>query len=162
MTKRKICALGDFAVGKTSLANRIFHNNFSEDYRANIGVRIYSKEVRLAGRIVNVEWWDLPAEDENRRLEMSHLRGASACVLVVDKTRSYTLNTAFNLQQRIQNHFPKLPIILVVNKSDLTDDSEIDEARLTQIEQQGWNVIQTSARLGDKVNIAFIQAISRH
>lgn len=159
---RKICVLGHFAVGKTSLANRFFNNTFSEDYHTDIGVKIYSQEARMRGEIVNVKCWVLPAETENRRLEMSHLRQASACVLVVDKTRSNTLNIALDLGQRIQNKFPNFPFFLVINKSDLTDNSEIDRARLDRIQQQGWRVIQTSARLGTNVKTAFIQAISRH
>ena len=40
---RKLCMLGDFGVGKTSLVARFVHSTFSEKYLTTIGVKVDSK-----------------------------------------------------------------------------------------------------------------------
>ena len=40
MISRKVCMLGGFAVGKTSLVSRFVHSIFSEKYLTTIGVKI--------------------------------------------------------------------------------------------------------------------------
>jgi GTPase SAR1 family protein len=49
MRGKKVCVLGDFAVGKTSLIRRFVNDVFCEDYQATLGVRIDSKSINLAG-----------------------------------------------------------------------------------------------------------------
>ena len=46
MIKKKICMLGAFAVGKTSLVQRYVNSIFSEKYHTTVGVRIEKTQVR--------------------------------------------------------------------------------------------------------------------
>ena len=46
--------------------------------------------------------WDLAGEDDLAQLNVSHLRGASGYILVVDGCRAATLAKAVELQQRIR------------------------------------------------------------
>lgn len=86
---------------------------------------------------------------------MSYLRGASGYLLVVDGTRRYTLDKAFSLQDRVENSIGQVPFILLLNKLDLTDDWEIDDATLDSILQKKWIVIKSSAKTGLGVEEAF-------
>lgn len=43
MSKFKVCMLGAFAVGKTSLVQRYVHSLFSDRYQTTLGVRIDKK-----------------------------------------------------------------------------------------------------------------------
>ena len=43
MIKKKICMLGAFAVGKTSLVQQYVHSIFSEKYQTTVGVKIDKK-----------------------------------------------------------------------------------------------------------------------
>ena len=43
--QKKICLLGDFAVGKTSLVARFVRSMFSEKYQTTVGVKIDKKLV---------------------------------------------------------------------------------------------------------------------
>ena len=52
---RKICLLGDFAVGKTSLVSRYVHNVFSDRYLTTVGVKIDTRVIELSqipGKVV--------------------------------------------------------------------------------------------------------------
>jgi GTPase SAR1 family protein len=45
MIQKKICMLGSFAVGKTSLVRRFVHSLYSDKYHTTIGVKIEKKVV---------------------------------------------------------------------------------------------------------------------
>ena len=45
--KKKICMLGAFGVGKTSLVRSFVESIFSEDYLSTIGVQISQKTVQV-------------------------------------------------------------------------------------------------------------------
>ncbi|MCA9468788.1 MAG: GTP-binding protein, partial [Nitrospira sp.] len=47
MKQKKICLLGGFAVGKTSLVRRLVSGLFSEKYLTTIGVKIDQKMVTI-------------------------------------------------------------------------------------------------------------------
>ncbi|MEO0935774.1 MAG: GTP-binding protein, partial [Cyanobacteria bacterium J06641_2] len=74
---------------------------------------------------------------------------------VVDGTRNSTLQTALELQQRVEGSIGKVPFILVLNKWDLQDEWELDSEKIEAIENQGWTVIKTSAKTGLNVEEIF-------
>ena len=47
MIHKKICLLGGFGVGKTSLVSRFVHSIFSDKYLTTVGVKIDKKSVDL-------------------------------------------------------------------------------------------------------------------
>ena len=155
MIQKKICLVGAFATGKTSLVSRFVKSIYSDIYHSTVGVKIDKKVVKLKEQEVNLILWDIHGEDEFQRLQMSYLRGASGYLLVVDGTRRYTLDKAFSLQDRVENSIGQVPFILLLNKLDLTDDWEIDDATLNTILQKKWIVIKSSAKTGLGVEEAF-------
>ena len=88
MIRKKVCMLGAYAVGKTSLVMRFVKNVFSERYRTTIGVRIHKKELELDGRPFGLLLWDLHGDDEFQEVRDSYLRGAAGFLLVADGTRA--------------------------------------------------------------------------
>ena len=77
---RKICMLGDFGVGKTSLVARFVRNTFSDSYLTTVGVKVDSKEVALAnGQTQKLVVWDIAGKSALDALNLSYLRGASGC-----------------------------------------------------------------------------------
>ena len=161
MIQKKICLVGAFATGKTSLVSRFVKSIYSDIYHSTVGVKIDKKVVKLKEQEVNLILWDIHGEDEFQRLQMSYLRGASGYLLVVDGTRRYTLDKAFSLQDRVENSIGQVPFILLLNKLDLTDDWEIDDATLDSILQKKWIVIKSSAKTGLGVEEAFQKLVEK-
>lgn len=156
MIQKKICMVGAFATGKTSLVSRFVKSIYSEVYHSTVGVKIDKKVINVKEQLVNLILWDLHGEDEFQRVQMSYLRGASGYFLVVDGTRRYTLDKAFSLQQRVESTVGKVPFVLILNKSDLNDEWEIDDVTIENIYQRNWQVIKTSAKTGLGVEQAFL------
>lgn len=160
MIQKKICMLGAFAVGKTSLVARYVQSVFSEKYHTTVGVKIDKKSLTVDGTEITMVLWDLHGEDAFQSVRMSYLRGSSGYLLVADGTRKDTLETALDLQARTESEVGSVPFIFLVNKADLQDNWEIQLDALTELEQRGWTVLQTSAKTGEGVEEAFT-ALSR-
>ncbi|BAY47013.1 small GTP-binding protein [Scytonema sp. HK-05] len=155
MLQKKICMVGAFATGKTSLVSRFVNSIFSDKYQTTVGVKIDKKTVNVGDKELNLILWDLYGEDDFQKVRMSYLRGSSGYLLVVDATRHNTLEKAFNLQNRVEETIGQVPFILVINKSDLADEWEISNSEIDELRQKGWTVIKTSAKSGFGVEKTF-------
>jgi small GTP-binding protein len=159
--QKKICMLGGFSVGKTSLVKRFVESVFSETYLTTVGVKIDKKPVELSDRIVNLILWDLAGEDDISSLRMSYLRGSAGYVLVADGTRPSTLEVALSLRQRVEAEFGPLPFVLLLNKNDLREQWAIRDDDVEDLQRSGWWVQSTSARTGEGVENAFTALADR-
>lgn len=155
MLQKKICMVGAFATGKTSLVAKFVYSIFSENYQTTVGVKIDKKTVIIQDQELNFILWDLFGEDEFQKVRLSYLRGSSGYLLVVDGTRHNTLEKAFSLQTKVEETIGQVPFILVLNKSDLLDEWEIEIAEIDAVVQRGWTVIKTSAKTGMGVEEVF-------
>ena len=155
MLQKKICILGAFSVGKTSLVKRFIQSVFSEAYLTTVGVKIDKKTVELPDRTVNLILWDLAGEDDISSLRLSYLRGAAGYVLVADGTRAATLEVALSLRQRVEADFGPLPFVLLLNKNDLREEWAIGDGEIEGLRQSSWWIRSTSARTGEGVDEAF-------
>ena len=153
--QKKICLLGGFSVGKTSLVRRYVSSIFSDQYLTTVGVKIDKKNVELCDRIVSLILWDLAGEDDIASLRMSHVRGSAGYVLVADGTRPATLEVARSLRQRVEADYGPLPFALLLNKNDLKDQWAIPDSELNGLKDSGWWVRSSSARTGEGVEDAF-------
>ena len=153
--QKKICMLGGFSVGKTSLVKRYVHSVFSETYLTTVGVKIDKKTVDLADKTVNLILWDLAGEDDINSFRITNLRGAAGYVLVADGTRPSTLDVALSLRERVEAECGPLPFVMLLNKSDLKEQWAISDTELAGLREKGWWVQPSSARTGEGVEDAF-------
>lgn len=159
--QKKICMLGGFSVGKTSLVRRYVHSVFSDAYLTTVGVKIDKKIVTLPDRTVNLILWDLAGEDDINSFRMTNLRGAAGYVLVADGTRASTLDVALSLRQRVEAECGSLPFVLLLNKSDLEEQWAIKDADVAGLREDGWRVQPSSALTGEGVEDAFMDLAVR-
>jgi small GTP-binding protein len=157
MIKKKICLLGSFAVGKTSLVKRFVYSIFSERYHTTIGVKIDQKTVTCQDREVNLIIWDLHGEDDFQKVKSSYLLGMAGYFLVVDGTREHTLEVAISLGQLARDTVGEVPFVVLINKADLSAQWEIDEAVIKDLESKEWAIMITSAKNGEGVEEAFLR-----
>jgi small GTP-binding protein len=152
--QKKICMLGGFAVGKTSLVARFVHSIFSDKYLTTLGVKIDKKTVDLGNGHVDLILWDIHGEDELQKINMSYLRGAAGYLLVMDGTRRTTVDTALAVHESAQRLIGPVPVVIAINKADLADCWDVDERTL---EPLGYPVVKTSAKTGAEVEATFLR-----
>lgn len=146
MKKKKVCMVGDFAVGKTSLTQKFVNNAFSEKYLTTVGVKIDTVELDDDKLVV----WDIAGRDTLSPLNANYLVGSSGYVLVADGTRPHTLSSLESLKATVEARIGDVPFVVALNKKDdlawsLTD-AEIDVCR-----KKGWHLFVTSAKTGENV-----------
>ena len=154
MLQKKICLLGAFGVGKTSLTRRYVDSIFSDTYLTTVGVKIDKKTVAVGDNPVNLLIWDIAGEDEVAAVRTSYLRGAAGYLLVVDVTRAQTLEVARHIRERVNNEIGDIPFLCLLNKTDVAE-WDIADGRIEDLSAQGWTVQRTSAKTGEGVEAAF-------
>lgn len=161
--QKKICLLGAFAVGKTSLVRRFVEGRFDDKYLSTIGVKISRKPVTVTGYTVNLILWDLAGSEEYNGVQASYLQGTAGGIIVCDLTRPETLDGWWRYTQRLRQANPAVRVVLVANKVDLGDrctisDDELRHAAASCADGRGVPpYFLSSAKTGENVEALFGQ-----
>ena len=157
---KKICLLGDFAVGKTSLVRRFVHNRFDDQYLSTIGVKVSRKTVMVPIKEEVVELtlmlWDLAGSQEFTTVTTSYLRGAAGAILVCDLTRADTLPGLQHYADEITKVCGPVKLMIAANKLDIPEQHQISREQVTEIATrlQAPHFF-TSAKVGEEVDLLF-------
>lgn len=161
---KKMCMVGDFSVGKTSLIRRFVDRQFSDQYLSTVGVKISRKAVDLPNvkpeEIVNLQLliWDIEGHTKFKAIAPSYLQGASGVILVADLSRQETIERLIEHLNLFLSVNPKGEVIVALNKADLV--SEKDRENLNKcvpkpVIEKAMGIYQTSAKTGDYVDEIF-------
>ncbi len=162
---KKICMLGDFAVGKTSLMRRFVQGIFEDKYLSTIGVKVDRKTVDIpyqgphqgSTAKLTIMLWDLAGSEKFSQMRGNYLRGSAGAVLVCDLTRLETLANLQTYADDLWQVSPNAQIILAANKHDLIDERQITpeqiEAAAADLQASFY---LTSAKTGDTVETVFL------
>lgn len=153
---KKICMIGDYSVGKTSLTSRFVNNIFSDKYLSTVGVKVDSKQIKISENTsIKLMIWDIAGKDSFTTLDDNYLKGASGYMLVADGTRRNTVDTAFKLQQHVEDLLGPIPFCVLINKYDLKDDWQFSTADRDLVKSKNWTFYETSAKKDENVDEAF-------
>ncbi len=160
--KMKLCLLGDGGVGKTSLIRRFVFNEFDERYLYTLGTNVSKKEVFLdetdEGAIMaSLMIWDIMGQRSFMPLlQGSYFEGANGGLAVCDVSRGDTLESLRSWINAMQSVAGIVPLVILVNKSDLLSEREIaEEDALALGEEFDAPVHFTSAKTGESVEESF-------
>ncbi|MEP6488989.1 GTP-binding protein [Microcoleus vaginatus GB2-A3] len=161
---KKMCMIGDFGVGKTSLIRRFVDQKFSDEYLSTVGVKISRKNIILGNTkqrenvTVQLLIWDLEGHTKFKGIAPTYLQGASGVLIVADVTRSETVERISEHIQLFSSVNPKGSIIVALNKVDLIEEEKL--ALLVEIshsicQDKVIAVYTTSAKTGKDVDEMF-------
>ncbi len=155
--QKKICLLGEFGVGKTSLVQRFVEGRFDDKYLSTVGVKISRKTLKRSYGEMNLLIWDLAGSNGFESSGASYMQGAAGALIVCDLTRRDTLVAFENYTRQIRSMNPKIRLVFVCNKADLTDSRDISDIDLLSIlsAMGERNLFLTSAKTGEQVEDAF-------
>ena len=159
---KKICLLGDAAVGKTSLIKKYVHDVFDDAYVATIGTKVTRKEMLIRKPDSDFDYhlkltiWDILGQHTFTSVKATAYRGATGALLVCDITRPETLLHTKNWVKTLMKERGKLPIILLANKCDRKEDHKVSESEINSLaERLDIDYWYTSAKTGQNVALAF-------
>lgn len=155
---KKMCVIGDEAVGKTSLIRRFVIDKFDDKYIVTIGTKTSKKTMTIREEDLNVNLklmiWDILGQQRFEELKKSAYRGASGAFIVLDLTRRETLDSFDTWLSSLFNVVGEIPVIVLANKKDLKVQFGKEEIEKL-VKDYGFPYYFTSAKTGDKVNEAF-------
>lgn len=157
---KKICLIGNPAVGKTSLIKRYVYDIFDDRYLSTIGAKITKKIVKMEGETHDTELtlmiWDIEGQKNVGGVHSNYYRGADAGIVVCNVTRRETLENIPNWVKAVFKVTGEIPLVFLANKTDLPDKA-FDEKEIKNI-ASGFNApyLFTSAKTGKNVENAFI------
>ena len=162
--KRKICLLGSFAVGKTSLIERFVYNRFDEKYLTTIGVKISQKilppvQDPRSGQFIQHTFliWDIAGLGKFDKVALNYFRGAAGALAVADLTRPETIGDIEEFCEKFRSVCPASILVILGNKSDIFQQ---DEKTLLELKKTAAHysteLLLTSAKTGQHVQDAFL------
>ncbi len=159
----KITLLGEANVGKTSLVYRFIENKFRENYKSTLGVNLLKKDMNIEQYgDVSAQIWDLGGQESFKSLRKLYLEGANGALLVYDVTNIKTYEKLNDWIKDFREARDAAPIILIGNKSDLTNQIKITEDQaMAYADENNLGIIITSAKTGQNVEEAFIELSKR-
>jgi small GTP-binding protein len=163
--KKKICMLGQFGVGKSSLIQRYVYNRFDEKYLTTIGVKVSQKllpPIHKSEKQNLVQYnfliWDIAAMEKFDAMVKGYYNGAAGALAVADLTRPELIDDLKRISDRFMVVNSSAKFIFVGNKIDITPDSD---ARLDEYqelaEDYSNDFLFTSAKTGENVEEAFLK-----
>ncbi len=117
---RKVCLIGDGAVGKTSLVRRYVLDVFGDDYISTFGAKVSKKVVTLGDVELTIMIWDILGQKSGASMHSAYFSGANGAFLVCDGTRPDTLESLNSWYLEFSKVAGKVPIIPLANKCDMT------------------------------------------
>ena len=161
MLKKKICLLGSYGVGKTSLVSRFVHSMFADKYHTTVGVKIDKKVLSVEDQELTLMLWDMAGEEDGAPVKLNQVKDASGYLLVIDGMRAKTLDVARSIHQRVETEIGVRPFLALINKADLRETWEIPDSTWAELTAAGWTLLETSAKSGQHVEEAFLALSSR-
>lgn len=164
IVQKKICLLGDFAVGKTSLVRQFVEGRFEDKYHSTIGVKISRKTIMRSYGELNLLVWDLAGTSGHANIKKaSYLTGAAGALIVCDLTRTESLASLERYVAQMQELDNNIPLTLIANKVDLTAERVLADTDLKNISMAvgGGDFFLTSAKTGEQVEAAFLHLAER-
>lgn len=152
---KKICLIGRFAVGKTSLVKQYIDNQFSEKYKTTVGVSISTKKIKVDDIDLSLVIWDIAGFEQDSHY-IHYLRGVQGLIWVLDGTEP----ESFNILDAISKSLPEInqiPSLCFINKHDLIKQWLIGEKEMQKLEKTFQIIFKTSAKTGENVESGFKQ-----
>jgi len=163
---KKVCLVGDFSVGKTSLIRCFVDRQFSDQYLSTVGVKISKKIINLPESKLSADdrfqlmIWDIEGRTDYKPIDVSYLRGSSGAIIVADSSRMETVENLGRHLSMFRSVNPDGPVVIAFNKSDLTDSatlSKIMNLNNFTNEPQVIATYSTSAKTGESVDRMFFE-----
>jgi len=162
--KKKICLLGSFSVGKTSLVERFVYDRFDEKYLTTIGVNISQKLLEPitppnSTKLVQHHFliWDIASFEKFNAVTLNYFRGAAGALAVADLTRPETLTDIRHLCDQFLSVNAEAKLVFVGNKIDIFQGPETILNELGETARSfATHYLTTSAKTTEKVENAFM------
>ncbi|XP_063411077.1 uncharacterized protein LOC134694010 isoform X2 [Mytilus trossulus] len=153
----KTVIIGDFNVGKTSVALRFTRDQFKEKYQSTIAASFFANSLDFNGEKIAFQIWDTAGQERYRSLIPMYLRGSEAAIIVYDITSKASFKGVHFWLGFLRDNGPQgLKIAIIGNKLDLEASREVSEKEVESFcDEEKIYFMEVSAKTGDNVQRLF-------
>ena len=155
----KVITLGNSSVGKTSFLMKYTDNSFTLTYTATLGIDFKQKKIKLKdGRDVRLRIFDTAGQERYKSVSASFIKKADGVILIYGIGDLESFEAVDNWIKSIREiGKDNLPIILVGNKCDLSDDKRMISLKEGQDKADEFNIpfYETSCKEGINIKEVF-------
>jgi small GTP-binding protein len=162
----KICIVGDFGVGKTTLLHQYLERRFLPNVASTIGSNFFVKRLKIpkVQNLITLQIWDLAGQQHFKWVRQEFYKGAKGIVYVFDLNNKKTFENLTEWKREIDKAINSFSSILIGNKVDLIDNEHrvIEKVESDKLKQQlaACEYIETSAKSGSNVEEFFLKLIT--
>lgn len=153
---KKICVLGDFAVGKTSMIRRYVLDEFDDRYITTLGTKITKKDIKVDGRDLTFQIWDIVGNIKFNKIQSQYYQGSDGAFIIFDVTRRDTFDNVSKWADMFLDAAKKAHLIFIANKVDLESPFDYDSMMAEIAKKYSAPTFKTSAKTGANVEGAFM------
>jgi small GTP-binding protein len=163
----KLLLLGDANVGKSSILLSFLGKEFKNAHMSTIGIDFGTKIVRFKDTNIKLQIWDTAGQERFHSVAKSYYNNIAGVIMVFDITNKESFNnlnywidqldgscgkSLYKNEYGEYSRYP--PIILVGNKSDLSDDNrEVYNGEIMQFVDKNSIDLYVEASAKDKINV---------
>ncbi|XP_786285.4 ras-related protein RABF2b [Strongylocentrotus purpuratus] len=153
----KVCFLGTYCVGKTSMTKRFVKGRFDEEYTSTIGAAFLSRSLYSQNIEYRFALWDTAGQERFRSLAPLTYRSAAAALIVYDITNQQSFDEVNFWISELRRDGPEEILIYVIgNKVDLESYRVVDrEVAESYAQTKGVFHFHSSAKTGQGVEEIF-------
>ncbi|UCD00720.1 MAG: GTP-binding protein [Promethearchaeota archaeon] len=162
----KICIVGDFRVGKTTLLNQYLEKRFTPNVTSTIGSNFYVKRIKIPNvkNLITLQIWDLAGQEHFKWVRHEFYKGAKGIVYVFDLTNRKSFENLTNWKAEIEKAIQRFSSVLVGNKLDLinSENRVIEKEESDKLKEflMACGYFETSAKLGTCIDDFFLKLVS--
>lgn len=164
----KILIVGEVGVGKTSFVRRYVQDQYTDNYKATIGVDFATKSIKWSeGCQVELFMCDLAGQERIRTQIQGYFRETHGVIYVYDLERTGTDNNIegwkvlLDEKCTLKNEPYKPPSILLLNKIDLVGSADLSGLDALAKSQGMIGAYPMSAKTGQGIDTAMKVFISQ-
>ena len=162
MLKKKICLLGSYGVGKTSLVARFVHSMFADKYHTTVGVKIDKKVLEVEGQELTLMLWDMAGEEDGAPVKLNQVKDTSGYLLVADGTEAKLLMWPDPSSSASKPKSGRALFWCWSTRPICAKPGRSPRATWAELADAGWTILETSAKSGQHVEEAFVRPVVAH
>lgn len=160
----KLIALGDVAVGKSSLLKLFVDGKFEESYIPTVGISIHEKEMQISNKVkIIYQIFDTSGLRSYRKVRKIFLQRCEIVFIVFDFTRLESLENIEEWIEESKNFTSSSDVtyFLIGNKIDLIEYSdELREIAKSIADKYNYRFFITSALTGEGIDEVFTSLLN--
>ena len=157
----KVVIVGDLGVGKTSIAKKYTHDEYTNDTKGTIGIDFFDRYEDYAGKIVKIQIWDTAGQERFKSMIPTVLRNSNILLIVCNATKARNWGNIpiwyDGMKDYIQNDLVVIGVL--INKIDKVNEKtykDIKKKMEKYLEKIPYDLlILTSAKTGNNIKKCF-------